>query len=241
MRTLPLMVTGFLLLATTQLRAGTFIFEGGILSSQNISVSSGANPDATSGWDPGLVPTVRGEYWIAGPARFDFGLTVAPLVFGTSDRLTSDITVSGVTLPQGAFAGLNFGFHNVRLSANYPVLRWNEGASSLRLGVTGVLNYARFVFTSQELRTVENDFLAVPIARVDLTQSIGSGNAFVIHGDFLPLSPSLETGFFDFFVGLKFKRLEPGLRFFWGGYRDATSSQTSNSTFFSSMTLRAVF
>ncbi len=219
-------------------RADSFIFEGGLLTSQKIEVSSGTNPSATSGWDPGAVPTVRAEYWLKDPDSFDFGLTLAPLVFNTSENLTSDITVSGVTLPKGTFTGLNFQFHNVRLSGNYPVLRWNEGQSDLRFGVTGLFNYARFTFTSQNVRTVENDFLAVPILRVDLTQSIGSGRSLLLRGDFLPLSLSLDSGFFDFFLGMKFERFEPGLRFFWGGFRDAASPETSNATFFSSAVLR---
>jgi hypothetical protein len=243
MRKLLWIASVFALLVPGNLRADTFIFEGGVLTSQKLFVSSGTNPDATSGWNPGAVPTVRAEYWIHRPDTFDFdfGLTLAPLIFGASDTLTSDITVSGVTLPKGAFTGLNFNFSNLRLSGNYPVLRWNERRSSLRLGVTGVFNYARFEFTSQDLRAVETDLLAVPIVRVDLTQAIGGENAFVIHGDFLPLSPSLDTGFFDFFLGLKFKRFESGLRFFWGGFIDQDSPQTSNATFFSSMTIRAVF
>jgi hypothetical protein len=217
------------------------VFEGGVLTSQKISVSSGANPDATTGWNPGVVPTVRAEYWFNNPDDFDFGITLAPLVFNVSDKLTSDINVSGTNLPKGTFTGFNFQFHNLRLTGNYQVLRWDEGKSNLRLGVTGILNYARFTFTSQNAKAIENDFLAVPILRVDLTQDIGNDKAFIIHGDFLPLSASLDSGFFDFFLGIHFERFEPGLRFFWGGFRDEKSSQTSNATFFSSATIRILF
>jgi len=237
----PCFLIVFALILPTDVWADSIVFEGAALTSQSISVSSGTNSDATAGWNPGVVPTIRAEYWINNSDSFDFGLTLAPLVFGTAEKLTSDITVSGVTLPQGTLTAFNFQFHNLRLSANYPVLRWSEGRSYLRLGATGILNYARFAFSSQTLKAVENDYLVVPIIRIDLAQSISSEYSFVIHGDFLPLSPSLDTGFFDFFLGLKFERWEPGLRFFWGGFRDENSLQTSNSTFFSSVAIRSVF
>lgn len=99
----------------------------------------------------------------------------------------------------------------------------------------------RFTFTSQDSKTIENDFLVVPILRLDLTQDIGNDRSFVIHGDFLPLSTSFDSGFFDFFIGLRFERFEPGLRFFWGGFSDEKSAQTSNATFFSSTTIRVLF
>lgn len=221
--------------------ANTLVFEGGVLTSQKIEVSSGTSGNATSGWNPSAVPTVRAEYWMNNPDSFDFGLTLSPLIFNVSDKLTDDITVSGVTLPKGTFTGFNFQFHNLRLSGNYPLLGWDGGKSNLRLGVTGLFNYARFTFTSQNSKAIENDFLFVPILRVDLTQDIGSDRAFVIHGDFLPLSTALDSGFFDFFIGLRFERFEPGLRFFWGGFRGKNSPQTSNATFFSSMTIRVLF
>ncbi len=121
------------------------------------------------------------------------------------------------------------------------MLEWDERQSNLRIGVTGILNYARFTFNSKNTKAVENDFLAVPIIRIDLTQYLDKAHALVIHGDFLPLSTSFDTGFFDFFLGLKLERFEPGIRFFWGGFRDENSAQTSNATFFSSATIRVLF
>ena len=218
-----------------------FIFEGGALSTQKLVVSSGTNGNATNGWDTSVVPTVRGEYWIENLDSFDFGVTLAPLIFTTSGKLTNNLSVSGVTLPKDTFASFNFQFHNLRFSGNYPVLRWNDNKSNLRAGVTGILNYARLTFTSQGAKATENDFLAVPILRVDLSQDLGNERSLVIRGDFLPLSTSFDEGFFDFFLGMKFSRVEPGFRFFWGGFFDESSTQTSNATFFSSFVIRSTF
>ncbi len=231
----------FFFLPQTKLSAGNLVVEAGVLTSQKLSISSGSNRNATEGWGVGVIPSLRAEFWLQSADSFDFGVVLAPLLFRASEKLTSDITVGGTNFTAGTLTGLDFQFHNLRLAANYPVFSWNEGKSSLRLGLTALFNYAQFIFTSQNSRGVEVDALAVPILRIDLRQVLDEKIHFVLHGDFLPLSPSLDSGFFDFFVGLKLESFEPGLRFFWGGFSEEGSSQTNNATFFTSFVVRGTF
>jgi len=61
--------------------AGGFTLEGGAFVLNSFSLSSLGSSNSTSGWNLGIPPTVRAEWWTDRPEGWNFGVVAVPVFF----------------------------------------------------------------------------------------------------------------------------------------------------------------
>jgi hypothetical protein len=217
--------------------ASELIVEVGTFRTDTFSISSGESADATEGWDSDLNPTVRFERWSDRSGEsWSFGLIVQPFQVNYEDKLTADLKIDETLFNKGDSAKINFQFHNIRLTANYPIFTWGE--SFLRLGITIVSRYAGIEYTANNGTEKEDGILTIPLANIMLFQKFSQQTSFSIQGDFLS---SGVGSVYDFFFGPRFGSWEIGARAFWGGFEPKKTGTSNSQIFFSAIVLRKYF
>ena len=217
--------------------ASELIVEVGAFRTDTFSISSGEGADATEGWDSNLNPTVRLERWSDRSGdSWSFGLIVQPFQVNYEDKLTADLKIDDTLFNKGDSVKINFQFHNIRLTANYPIFTWGE--SFLRLGITIVSRYAAIEYLAGNGTEKEDGILTIPLANMMLFQKFSPQTSFSIQGDFLA---SGAGSVYDFFLGPRFGSWEIGARAFWGSFEPKKKDAGNSRIFFSAIVLRKYF
>jgi hypothetical protein len=208
-------------------------------------LSDGNRANAAEGWDLGVIPTFRGEYWWNADAAWKFGVVALPFAFDTEQTLSNDLAVSGQTFGAGRRVRLNYQFHNVRGTAAYRIAG-NE-ASGIRAGGSLIMRYAELELSDAARRSRNSNLLTFPLLFVESRMRIGDSSSLVVRGDALPFF-GLRQGLYDFLVVLEFSgkganagSFSAGVRVFRGGFSPREEGQNNNEVAFVGPVLRAVF
>jgi hypothetical protein len=234
-----------LIAVTSRAHAGEFVVEGGGLISPYFVLSDGNRPNAANGWDLGVVPTIRAEYWGNEGSAWKFGASILPFYFSTRQRLSSDLAVEGERFSEGESIRLRYQFHNVRATAAYRL--YAGSSDTFRVGGTLIVRYAEINVASDTRAARNTDIAAFPLLHLEYRKRLSPSLALLVRGDTLPFF-GLRQGLYDFLIGIE--RVEKardgtsfsaGLRFFWGGFSPKEEGQNNNEIFFAGPVLRMNF
>lgn len=225
-------------------RESRFEVEAGVLSTRRMDLHGFRQSNATDGWDS-IEPTMRLEAWSMKPDGWNFGGVLQPIYLKYSDRLSSDWTAKGKDFRKGDEADLNYQFHSLRGTANYPVLMSLDRESYLRLGISLILRYADVRFRSGGQTHHGTNLIGFPLLNVEGKAPLSKSYSLFTRSDLLP-SPTGDVfldGFFDVFAGVRKaltcgSTLDVGVRLFFGGYDPDRKDDYGNRIFLHGLVVR---
>jgi hypothetical protein len=245
-RIIACVLCAFLIAVASRARAGEFVVEGGGLISPYFVLSDGNRPNAANGWDLGVIPTIRAEYWGNEDEDWKFGASILPFYFSTRQRLSNDLAVEGQRFSEGESIRLRYQFHNVRATAAYRL--YAGSSDTFRVGGTLIVRYAEINVASDTRAARNTDTAAFPLVHLEYRRRLSPSLALLVRGDTLPSFSGLRQGLYDFLIGIERAdkgrdgtSLSAGLRFFWGGFSPKEEGQNNNEIFFAGPVLRVSF
>ena len=168
-----------------------------------------------------------------------------PLYLRYSSTLTNDLNYDGNVYLKGDNATLDYQFHSVRGTANYPVLGSEEENTYLRVGGSLIARYADLNFKSDSGSFHGTNFIAFPLINMELEVALYEDYSFFTRSDFLP---SIDrnvflNGFFDVLVAVRKhtqsgSSFDLGIRLFFGGYDPNKVDDYANKIFFNAAVVR---
>lgn len=224
--------------------SGRFEVEAGVVTTKTQQISGYKQGNTTANWKS-QNPTARIEYWTTKNDAWNYGIVAQPLRATYSDTLRSDLNIKGKVYKSGEKASLDYQFHTLRGSANYPVLASSNNDTYLRLGGSLVARYADLKFSGENQSFKDTNFIVVPLIHLETAMIIVSDYGFLLRTDFLP-SPEDNVfldGLFDvlFAVRKHFdlnRSIDLGIRLFFGGYDPKKPDDYANKIFFTAAVMR---
>jgi len=228
-------------------RSSRWEVEAGVLRTRNMEIHGYHQANATDGWES-TDPTVRLEYWSKKQGGWNYGLVLQPLYASYDGTIQHELNNKGQVFHEGDDGSLDYQFHTLRFSANYPVLVSGSGESYLRLGGSVVARYAKVKLRTSNASFDDTNFIAIPLANVEAQAALTSKHSLFFRADFLPAIDGnvFLDGLFDvlfaFRTSLDNKRtLDIGTRLFFGGYDPNKIDDYANNIFFEGLVARYSF
>lgn len=223
-----------------------FEVEGGVISTNTMSIQGFNQANATEGWSKSA-PTVRLEYWRVKENDWNYGVIYQPLALQYKDTLKSNLNYDGQVFNAGDLGTLDYQFPTFRLTGNKPIYQGEDG-SYIRAGGSAIVRYASVALSAGGKSFSDTGLAVVPVINVEATKPIGQGYNFFTRSDFLPIfgRDLFSEGFYDVFLGVR-KKLDRGkdfdlgLRLFFGGYDPKKQDEYANKIFFNSFVVRYNF
>ena len=223
-----------------------FEVEAGLVATRNMEIRGFNQGNATQDWSKSA-PTVRLEYWRVNENSWNYGLVVQPLSVRYQDTFKNDLSVKGKTFRSGDQGTLEYQFPTLRLSANKPIYKGNDG-SYVRAGGSAVVRYAKVSLSGSGQSFSDTNLIAIPLLNIEASRPLGEGYSFFTRSDFLPgIGGNLFLdGLYDVYFGVRKKvtqtnDLDVGIRLFFGGYDPKKADDYANKIFFNSLVLRYTF
>jgi len=220
-----------------------FEIEAGLITTKNIEIRGFQQQNATASWRKSAA-TWRLEYWRVNPDGWNFGAAYQPLSLNYSDFISNDLNAKGKLFLKRAPATLEYQFPTLRFSANYPIFKNTEG-DYIRLGASALTRYAKVKLLSLGTGFSDTNFIAIPVANLELRKSLGHSWSLFARADFLPgiQGSVLLDGLFDVFAGFRReltagKHWDVGIRSFFGGYNPDKRDDYANRIVFNSAVVR---
>jgi DivIVA domain-containing protein len=247
------LLAGMLLLSSTAVRSeepsprvSTWEVEAGFLQTENMEIHGYQQGNATDGWDS-TIPTARLEYWWNREDAWDYGVVLQPIFASYSGTFQNDLNAKGQFFKAGEKGTLDYQFHSLRFSANYPVLTSQHG-NYLRLGGSLVARYADVRLKSATASIDDTNFIVVPLINVESDVALGSRHSLFFRTDFLPgIQGSLFLdGLYDVLLAFRTplersRNVDFGVRLFFGGYDPDEVDEYANRIFFAGVVGRYTF
>lgn len=225
-------------------RSNRYEVEGGILDTRNMEIHGYDQGNATKDWHS-TEPTGRIEYWSIKKDGWNYGLIAQPLYAHYSDTLTSNLNYNGNVYQQGEHGTLDYQFHSLRGTANYPVLGAEERNQYLRVGGSLIARYADLKFKTDSGSFHDTNFIAFPLLNFESEVAIYESYGFFTRGDFLPSIDGniFLDGLFDLLFAIRkhmdnSSSLDVGVRLFFGGYDPKQADDYANKIFFNAAVVR---
>ena len=227
-------------------RVASWEVEAGVLQTMNMEISGYRQGNATEDWES-TDPTFRLEYWWKQEQAWNFGLALQPLYASYEDTIQNDLTAKGQVFRAGDDATLDYQFHTLRFTANYPLLRSADG-SYLRLGGSVVARYADIDLKSATASINDTNFLVVPLLNVESDLRLSAKHSLFFRADFLPGIDGdlLRDGLYDTLLAYRMKlersrKVDFGVRLFFGGYDPHKADDYANRIFYAGLVGRYEF
>lgn len=227
-------------------RIASWEVEAGVLQTVNMEISGYQQKNATDGWKS-AEPTARLERWWSKEGAWNYGLVLQPLYATYHDTIQNDLNAKGAYFRAGDVANLDYQFHTLRFTANYPLLR-SENGSYLRLGGSVVSRYADIRLTSATASIDDTNFIVVPLLNVESDMRFTANHSVLLRADFLPGIDGdlLRDGLYDVLVAYRTslarsRKLDFGVRLFFGGYDPDEANDYANRIFYAGVVGRYAF
>ena len=234
------------LIAHAQERNGNLEIEAGIVSTQNMEIRGFSQGNATQDWSASA-PTVRVEYWTEKENEWKYGLILQPLSIKYKDVLKNDLNTKGRVYKSGDSATLNYQFPTLRLSANKPVIKAEDGGY-IRVGGTALVRYAKVELEGSGQSLIDTNLIVFPTFNIEASKPLGKSYSFFTRSDFLPGIDGnvFLDGLYDVYFGIRKKTadhndVDVGIRLFFGGYDPKKVDEYANKIFFNSLVVRYSF
>jgi hypothetical protein len=233
----------FVALAQSE-RSDRFEFEGGVIGARNMEIYGYQQDNATANWDS-LSPTARFEYWSVKKNGWNYGVVAQPLYAHYSDTLSNDLNYNGEVYKKGDDATLDYQFHSIRGTANYPLLGSEADNNYLRLGGSLIARYAEVDFKTEDKSFHDNHFMIFPLLNLEAEVRLYDNYSFFTRSDFFPSIDGnlFLDGLFDVLFAIRRNMdsgssLDVGVRLFFGGYDPDEVDEYANRIFFNSAVVR---
>ena len=247
------LLAGMLVLASNAVRAEAtdprvtaWEIEAGVLQTENMEIHGYQEKNATDGWDS-TIPTARLEYWWKKQSAWNYGVVLQPIYASYSGTIQNDLNAKGQFFEAGDKGTLDYQFHSLRFSANYPVLTSKEG-NYLRLGGSLVARYFNAKLKTATASIDDTDFLVIPLINVESNLALTSRHSLFFRADFLPGIDGnvLLDGLYDVLLAFRTpldrsRNVDFGVRLFFGGYDPDKVDEYANRIFFAGVVGRYTF
>jgi len=247
------LLAGVLALTSTAVRAEepsprvpSWEVEAGVLQTENMEIRGYQEKNATDGWDK-TIPTGRLEYWLRREDAWNYGVVLQPIYASYSGTIQNDLNAKGQFFQAGDKGTLDYQFHSLRVSANYPVLTSKEG-NYLRLGGSLVARYFNAKLKTGTASIDDTNFIVVPLINVESDVVLTSRHSLFFRADFLPgIDGSVFLdGLYDVLLAFRTplersRNVDFGVRLFFGGYDPNKVDDYANRIFFAGVVGRYTF
>jgi hypothetical protein len=243
-RTLNVLCAGLLLASNAAVRADersprvtTWEAEAGVLQTQNMEISGYQQQNATDGWDS-TDPTARLEYWRNREGTWNYGVVLQPLYASYSGTIEHDLNAKGQFFEAGTKGTLDYQFHTLRFSANYPLLTSKKG-DYLRAGGSLVARYFNAKLETANAAFDDTNFIVVPLVNLESGIALTPRHSLFVRADLLPGIDGnvFLDGLYDVLVAFRTplersRSVDVGVRLFFGGYDPDAADDYANRIFF---------
>ena len=247
------LLTGVLTLSSTAVwaeepspRAPAWEVEAGVLQTENMEIRGYQEKNATDGWDS-TIPTARLEYWWKKEGAWNYGVVLQPIYASYSGTIQNDLNAKGQFFQAGDKGTLDYQFHSLRFSANYPVLTSTRG-DYLRLGGSLVARYFNAKLETATASIDDTNFIVVPLIDVESDVALTSSHSLFFRADFLPgIDGSVFLdGLYDVLLAFRTplersRNVDFGVRLFFGGYDPDEVDDYANRIFYAGIVGRYTF
>jgi hypothetical protein len=225
-------------------RADRFEVEAGVLATRNMEIHGYQQGNATKDWDSNS-PTARFEYWSVKKTGWNYGVVAQPLYAHYSDTLKNDLNYDREVYKKGDHGTLDYQFHSVRGTANYPILGSEEDNNYLRLGGSLIARYADVNFKTDGESFHGTGFIVLPLLNLESEVRLHNNYSFFTRSDFFPSINGnvFLDGLFDVLFAVRQhmnggSSLDVGVRLFFGGYNPDKVDDYANRIFFNAAVVR---
>ena len=218
-------------------RVTTWEAEAGILQTQNMEIRGYQQQNATDGWDS-TDPTARLEYWRNREGTWNYGVVLQPIYASYSGTIQNDLNAKGQFFKAGAKGSLDYQFHTLRFSANYPLLTSKNG-NYLRAGGSLVARYFNAKLETATASFDDTNFIVVPLVNLESSIALTPRHSLFVRADLLPGIDGdvFLDGLYDVLVAFRTplehsRSVDVGVRLFFGGYDPDEADDYANRIFF---------
>jgi len=228
-------------------REWEFQIEGGLLQTSLFDVQGFGQNNATEGWES-LDPTVRLEFWSKNPEGWNFGTALQPLYVRYKGVFQSQLNAEGKTFNAGQEGKIDFQFHSVRESFNYPLIGNDLAPFYLRGGISLIGRYAQIDIQGSGNAYRGTNFIVLPLINLETKIQLSEQLALMFAGDFVPgiKGDLLTNSLYDLLFSVKYftaqrDSFDMGVRLFFGGYDPEKADFFANRIFQAAYVLRFNF
>jgi hypothetical protein len=224
-----------------------FQVEGGLLQTSLFDVQGFGQNNATEGWGS-IDPTARFELWSKNPEGWNFGTVLQPLYVRFEDVFQSQLNAEGKVFNAGQGGVIDFQFHSIRESFNYPLIGNDLAPFYLRGGLSLIGRYAQIDIRGSGNEYRGTNFIVLPLLNFETKLQLSEQLALLFSGDFVPgiKGDLLTNSLYDLLFSVKYftaqrDSFDMGVRLFFGGYDPEKVDFFANRIFQAAYVLRFNF
>jgi hypothetical protein len=228
-------------------REWEFQLEGGLLQTHLFDVQGFGQSNATRGWTS-LNPTLRFELWSKNPEGWNFGTVLQPLYIRYKGIFQSQLNAEGKTFNAGQGGIIDFQFHSLRESFNYPLIGNDLAPFYVRGGLSLIGRYAQIDIRGSGSEYRGTNFIVLPLLNLESKLQLSEPLALMFVGDFIPgiKGELLTNSLYDLLFMIKYlspqkDSFDMGVRLFFGGYNPEKPNFFANRIFLAAYVLRFNF